>query len=138
MISPASRVQRRPFGGFTLLELMIVITIIMILITIGIGHYERTIQRSREAVLKSDLQTMRRAIDNYTMDKEAAPNSLDDLVTEHYIDRVPPDPVTGANDWVTENCDLLLNPDQSSTGICNVHSGSDKVSPFENTPYSSW
>ena len=125
-------------SGFTLLELMIVVTIIAILATIGIGHYERSIQRSHEAVLKSDLRTMRQAIQDYTEDKEAAPNSLDDLVTEHYIDRVPPDPVTGAADWVTENCDLLLSPDQSTTGICDVHSGSDKVSPFENTAYSSW
>lgn len=124
--------------GFTLLELMIVITVIMILATIGVGHYERTILRSHEAVLHNDLRTMRQAIQDYTQDKEAAPNSLDDLVSEHYIDRVPPDPMTGQPDWVTETCDLLLSPDQSSTGICDVHSGSDKVSPFENTPYSSW
>lgn len=124
--------------GFTLIELMVVMTIIVILATVGIGHYERTIVRAREAALKSDLKDMRRAIQDYTQDKEAAPNSLDDLVSEHYIDRVPPDPVTGSPDWVTENCDLLLSPDQSSTGICDVHSGSDKVSPFESTPYSSW
>jgi len=129
---------KQPETGFTLLELMIVITIIMILATIGIGHYEQSVLRSKEAVLKSDLQTFRKAIQDYTLDKEAAPNSLDDLVTEHYIDRIPPDPVTDQPDWVTENCDLLLSPDQSSTGICNVHSGSDKTSPFENTPYNSW
>jgi len=129
---------RQPETGFTLLELMIVMTIIMILATIGIGHYEQSVLRSKEAVLKADLQTMRKAIQDYTLDKEAAPNSLDDLVTEHYIDRVPPDPVTNQPDWVTENCDLLLSPDQSSTGICDVHSGSDKTSPFENTPYNSW
>jgi general secretion pathway protein G len=129
---------KRAETGFTLLELMIVITIIMILATIGVGHYEKTVLRSHEAVLHNDLRTMRQAIQDYTQDKEAAPNSLDDLVSEHYIDRVPPDPMTGQPDWVTENCDLLLSPDQSSTGICDVHSGSDKVSPFENTAYSSW
>ena len=127
-----------PAHGFTLLELMVVMAIIVVLMTIGISHYERTVLRSREAALKVDLRDMREAINNYTNDKEAAPNSLDDLVSEHYISRVPADPVTGQSDWTTENCDLLLSPDQGSTGICDVHAGSEQVSPFENTPYSSW
>ena len=130
--------QYRPVTGFTLLELMVVMAIIVVLMTIGITHYERTVLRSREAALKVDLRDMREAINNYTQDKDAAPNALDDLVTEHYISRVPADPVTGQMDWTTETCDLLLSPDQASTGICDVHAGTDQVSPFENTPYSSW
>jgi general secretion pathway protein G len=132
--------RRKPLlsRGFTLLELMVVISIIVVLATIGITHYERTVLRSKEAALKTDLRDMREAIQNYTQDKEAAPNSLDDLVTEHYISRVPPDPITNKPDWNTDNCDLLLSADQTSTGICDVHSASDQVSPFENTPYSSW
>lgn len=128
----------RPVKGFTLLELMVVMAIIVVLMTIGITRYERTVLRSRETALKVDLRDMREAINDYTRDKDAAPNSLDDLVSEHYIARVPADPVTGQSDWTTENCDLLLSPDQGSTGICDVHAGTDQVSPFESTPYSSW
>jgi general secretion pathway protein G len=130
--------EPRSLRGFTLIELMVVMAILVVLMTIGIAHYERTILRGKEAALKVDLKDMREAIQNYTQDKDAAPNSLDDLVTEHYIARVPPDPITNALDWTTENCDLLLSPDQTSTGICDVHAGSDEVSPFESTPYSSW
>jgi len=136
----ASKPARRYRGGrgFTLLELMVVMAIIIVLMTIGVTHYERTVLRSKEAALKVDLRDMREAINNYTQDKDAAPNSLDDLVSEHYIARVPNDPITGQSDWKTETCDLLLSPDQGSTGICDVHAGSDQVSPFENTAYSSW
>jgi general secretion pathway protein G len=135
-----SRFSRRFEGGrgFTLIELMIVMAIIVVLATIAVGQYQKTLQRSREAVLKTDLRDMREAIQNYTRDKEAAPDSLDDLVTEQYLARIPPDPVTGKPDWTPENCDTLLSPDQTGTGICDVHSSSDAVSPFENTPYSSW
>jgi len=117
---------------------MIVISVLMILMTIGIAHYERTIQRAREATLKSDLKVMRDAIQDYTQDKEAAPNSLDDLVSEHYIAKIPADPVTGAQDWVPDTCDVMLSIDQTSMGICDVHAGTDQVSPFEGTPYNSW
>lgn len=124
--------------GFTLLELMVVCAILLVLITIGAGRYDLAVIRAREAALSQDLTEMNKAIQNYTLDKEAAPTSLDDLVQAQYLGRIPKDPVTGANDWVTENCDTLLSADQVSTGICSVHSGSDKVSPFTNTPYSSW
>ncbi|HUJ31773.1 MAG TPA: type II secretion system protein [Candidatus Acidoferrum sp.] len=134
----ALRARHGASRGFTLIELMIVISIILILMTIGIGHYERTILRAREATLRSDLKVLRDAIQNYTGDKEAAPNSLDDLVTEHYIAKIPDDPITGAPDWVPQNCDVMLSVDQTSLGICDVHAGSDAISPFENTPYSSW
>lgn len=124
--------------GFTLIELMIVMAIIVILATLASVHYRNAVLRSREAVLKTDLKVMNDAIKYYTMDKEAAPQSLDDLVSGQYLGSIPADPITNAKDWVTVNCDTLLDPDQSAIGICSVHSASDAVSPFENTPYSSW
>jgi len=124
--------------GFTLIELMIVMAIIIVLATMASVHYRNAVLRSREAVLKTDLKVMNDAINYYTRDKEAAPQSLDDLVSGQYLGAIPEDPITKTKDWVTVNCDYLLDPDQTITGICSVHSASDAVSPFENTPYSSW
>jgi general secretion pathway protein G len=124
--------------GFTLIELMVVIAIIMILATIAAGNYQRSVIRAKETTLRTDLKVMRDAIQHYTEDKEAAPSSLDDLVSAHYIQQIPTDPMTGAKDWVTASEDLEVSPEQSSSGITDVHSASDKMSPFENTPYSSW
>lgn len=124
--------------GFTLLELMIVMTIIMILATIGAGRYERSADRAKEAALHSDLFTMRKAINDYTLDKEAGPQSLDDLVTAGYLREVPIDRMTGAKDWTTETDELMLSPEQTTSGISDVHSASEKVSPFDGTSYSSW
>lgn len=124
--------------GFTLIELMIVMAIIVVLATIASVHYRNAVLRSREAVLKTDLKVMNDAINFYTRDKEAAPQSLDDLVSGQYLGAIPNDPMTQTKDWVTVNCDTLLDPDQTITGICSVHSASEAVSPFENTPYSTW
>jgi general secretion pathway protein G len=125
-------------GGFSLLELMIVLTIIMILASIAAGRYDRSVQRSREAVLKQDLYTMRQAIQQYTLDKQAAPSSLDDLVSAKYFGAIPVDPITRAKDWVPVTDDVALTPEQTSTGISDVHSASELISPFENTPYNTW
>lgn len=124
--------------GFTLLELMIVMTIILILATLSAGRYEQATVRAHEAALKQDLFVMRNAIQQYTLDKEAGPTSLDDLVSAAYLRDIPTDPVTRQKDWVTSSDDLLASPDQTTTGITDVHSPSDRISPFENTPYSSW
>ncbi|HUL17021.1 MAG TPA: prepilin-type N-terminal cleavage/methylation domain-containing protein [Terriglobales bacterium] len=124
--------------GFTLIELMIVITIIFILLGIAAANYSKAVLRAREAVLHSDLQEMRKAIDSYTLDKEAAPQSLDDLVSAQYLRDVPTDPITQKKDWVPVFQDVILSPDQATTGITDVHSSSDQVSPFEGTAYSSW
>jgi len=124
--------------AFTLIELMVVMAIIIVLATLASVHYRNAVLRSREAVLKSDLKVLNNAIQDYTRDKEAAPQSLDDLVTGQYLGAIPTDPITSAKDWVTVNCDTLLDPDQSGLGVCSVHSASDAVSPFENTPYSTW
>lgn len=124
--------------GFTLLEIMTVLAIVIILATLAAGSYQRSIVRANEAALHQDLSEMRKAIDNYTLDKEAAPVTLDDLVTAQYLHEIPMDPMTHDRSWNTEDCDTVLSPDQTNTGICNVHSTSDDVSPFENTAYSSW
>jgi general secretion pathway protein G len=135
------RLARRPLArgdrGFTLLELMVVASIIVILAAIAVGRYDRTVIKAHEVVLRQDLKDMRKAINDYTLDKEAAPNSLDDLVP-NYIREVPKDPMTGAKDWNSSNCDTLLSPEQVAGGLCDVNSSSQKVSPFDGTPYSSW
>jgi general secretion pathway protein G len=124
--------------GFTLLEVLMVAAIIIILATMSAARYDQAMVRAHEAALSQDLSEMNKAIQNYTADKEAAPTSLDDLVQAQYLGRIPNDPITGTTDWTTENCNFLVNADQTSTGICSVHSSSDKISPFTNTPYSSW
>ena len=138
-----ARKQKERFGcvreaGFTLIELMIVITIILILIGMAAQNYARTVQVSREATLKQDLWVMRQAIDNYTLDKQAAPQSLDDLVQAGYLRKVPVDPITSAADWVPQFDSVVLSPDQSSTGMVDVHSSSTRISLVDKTPYSEW
>jgi general secretion pathway protein G len=132
--SAAHRLSR----GFTLIELMIVITIIFILLGLAAGRYDKTIARSREAVLKHDLQVMREAIDNYTLDKQAAPQSLEDLHSAGYLREVPLDPITQAADWAPQFDNVVLSPDQVTTGMTDVHSSSGRTSPFDGTAYSSW
>lgn len=138
--SPRKRISRPFSPGFTLIEMMIVISIIMILTGIAVGVYQRSVLHTRETVLHQDLRVMREAIDGYTLDKQAAPQSLEDLASgdNKYLGAVPTDPITHQKDWRTDTCDFVISPEQNSTGICDVHSNSDAVSPIENTPYSSW
>jgi len=119
---------------------MIVVAIIVILIGIAAGMYTRSVQRAKEATLKSDLKVMRQAIDNYTLDKEAAPQSLEDLTNSQsqYLREIPTDPMTNAKDWHVDFGDTVMSPDQSATGVVDVHSNSDKISPFEGTAYNTW
>ena len=130
--------KRQGEKGFTLIELMIVISIIFILLGMAIGRYDIAVQRAREAALKTSLQTMRSAIDNYTMDRMSGPQSLDDLKDKGYLREVPTDPITQQKDWVLDFEDVALSPTQSGTGITNVHSVSTEVSKFEHTPYNTW
>jgi len=130
--------RRQLAAGFTLIELMIVISIIMILVGIAAVQYQKSVQRAKEATLKQDLQAMRQSIDNYTLDKQAAPQSLDDLAQAGYLRLVPRDPMTGAADWDVQFDSVVLSPDQSGTGLVDVHSHSGATSPFEGTPYNQW
>jgi general secretion pathway protein G len=133
----SSRRGVRSFG-FTLIELMIVITIIFILIGIAAGRYDRSVVRAREATLKQDLQVMRQAIDNYTLDKQSAPQSIEALQEAGYLRVVPTDPMTQAKDWQPQFDEVVLSPEQTGTGMVDVHSNSDKTSPFDGTPYKDW
>ena len=124
-------------SGFTLIELMIVISIILILVGIAAGMYQQSIRRARESVLKTDLQTMRNAIDNFTMDKLQAPQSLQDLADAHYIRDIPVDPITNQRDWVPHFGDTLISPEQTGTGLDDVHSNSDQIGS-DGTAYNTW
>ncbi|HXM89949.1 MAG TPA: prepilin-type N-terminal cleavage/methylation domain-containing protein [Candidatus Dormibacteraeota bacterium] len=132
-----SQCRERGFG-FTLIELMIVITIIFILLGLAAGRYDRSVVRAREATLKQDLQVMRQAIDNYTLDKQSAPQSIEALQEAGYLRIVPTDPMTQAKDWQPQFDEVVLSPDQTGTGMVDVHSNSDKTSPFDGTPYKDW
>jgi general secretion pathway protein G len=129
---------RATMRGFTLIELMIVITIIFILLGLAAGRYDRSVARAREATLKQDLQVMRQAIDNYTLDKQSAPQSLDALQQAGYLRIVPTDPITNQKDWQPQFDEVVLSPDQSGTGMVDVHSNSERTSPFDGTPYKEW
>ena len=117
---------------------MIVISIILILLSFAAPMYQQAILHSREAVLRQDLFTLRQCIDQFTLDKQRAPQSLDDLVQANYIKSIPKDPFTGATDsWQVVQEDVLLSVDQTQPGISDVHSGSN-LTASDGTAYSSW
>jgi general secretion pathway protein G len=124
-------------AGFTLIELMIVITIIFILLGMAAGRYDRSVTRAREATLRQDLQVIRQAIDNYTLDKQAAPESLEALQQAGYLRIVPVDPITQAKDWQPQFDTVVISPEQTGTGMVDVHSNSDKIAS-DGTPYKEW
>ena len=124
--------------GFTLIELMVVISIVVILMSIAIPRYEASIQHARETVMREDLFTMRSVIDQYTLDKQKAPQSLQELVEAGYLKQIPKDPFTNSREtWVPVTDDSIMSPDQTQPGIMDVHSGSD-ASSSEGTAYSTW
>ena len=123
--------------GFTLLEIMIVVTIILILLAMAAGRYERSLTQAREATLRSDLRTMREAIQQYTLDKQQAPQSLDELVSAGYLREIPTDPVTRTREWHADYDNIVLSPDQEGGGITDVHSTSEAAS-IEGSAYNTW
>ena len=130
--------KRRQDAGFTLMELMIVMAIIAILATLAVPSFKGALRSAREAVLKEDLQVMRSAIDSYTMDKQKAPQSLDDLVQDGYLRSIPEDPMTRSKEtWVTDTSETLSSVDQTDGGINDVHSGSQDQGS-DGQPYSAW
>ncbi|MBI1895717.1 MAG: type II secretion system protein [Acidobacteria bacterium] len=125
-------------AGFTMIELMVVMAIVTIIISIAVPFYQKSIIRSKESVLKNNLFTIRTVIDEYTYDKQKAPQTLEDLVSEGYLRQVPVDPMTGNNTgWRVIMEDAMSSVNQSEPGIFDVRSGSDAVS-LEGTPYSEW
>ena len=135
--SPTRSKLLRRVRGFTLLELMIVISIIMILVAVAVPIYYQSIVRSREAVLRQDLFTLRSVISQYTLDKQKAPQSLDDIIQAGYLRQIPNDPLTGQANWEVVQEDVLLAVDQQEPGISDVHSASNS-SASDGTAYSSW
>jgi general secretion pathway protein G len=123
-------------AGFTLLELMIVISIIIILASITLPQYQKTIMHTRETVLRDDLRKMRSLIDQFAADKGRLPQSLDDLVSEGYMREVPVDPFTGQKDWALSTGEDP-NSQEGAQGVTDVHSASADTST-EGTPYSEW
>jgi general secretion pathway protein G len=130
--------QRLRQRGFTLIELMVVISIVVILLSLAIPNYMNTIIHAKETALHDDLYTLRSLIDQYTLDKQKAPQSLDDIVQAGYLKELPKDPFTNSREtWVPVTDESLMSPDQTEPGIIDVHSGSDQMSS-EGTAYSAW
>jgi general secretion pathway protein G len=130
--------MRKQDAGFTLIELMIVMAIIGVLAVVAIPRFQTSLKLAREAVLKEDLHVLRASIDSYTMDKQKAPQSLDDLIQDGYLKAIPEDPMTHSKDtWVTETSDSMHSLDQTDPGIDDIHSGSQDLG-IDGQPYSTW
>ncbi len=130
--------KKRRSRGFTLIELMIVISIMLILVSIAVPSFTRSIVQSREAVLRQNLFTLRSLISQYTLDKQKAPQSLDDLVQAHYLKIIPIDPMTSQANWTVDQEESIMSPDQQDQGgIDDVHSSSSQVGT-NGTAYNTW
>jgi len=123
--------------GFTLLELMVVLTIMLLLLSMAIPIYSRSVKKKREEVFLTNLQTLNKVIYQYTLDKKKAPKSLEDLVQAKYLKEIPND-ITGRNDtWAVDEDESIMSPEQTETGVTGVHSGSSETA-IDGTQYSTW
>jgi len=132
--------RRSSSRGFTLIEIMIVIFIISILVSVAVPAYNQSILRARESVLRQNLFTLRSVISQYTLDKQKAPQALEDLTSAGYLKQIPADPMTTRNDtWtVDQDTDVIMSLDQQGEGgIVDVHSGSSGVGS-DGTAYNTW
>jgi general secretion pathway protein G len=133
-----AKARKNRSRGFTLIELMIVISLILILVSISIPAYNQSILRAKESVLKQNLFQLRSLISQYTLDKQKAPQALEDLVSAGYLKQVPIDPMTGQANWeVVQEEDTIMSVDQQDPGISDVHSASNAAAS-DGTAYSSW
>ena len=123
--------------GFTLLELMIVISVMMILLAMAVPAYQHHVIQAREAVLRDTLFQLDSLIQQYTLDKGQAPQTLDDLVTQNYLAKLPTDPMTGKADWTTDPEDSMNAADPQQPGITRAHSASQGTS-LNGEAYSTW
>ena len=124
--------------GFTLIELVVVVTLLLILSTIGMAQYTRSVTYAREATLKEDLFRMRDAIDQYYADKNQYPATLDALVSDGYLRAVPSDPFTQSiSSWQTVPAEPDPRLPGVATGVYDVKSGSDETS-LDGARYADW
>lgn len=125
-------------NGFTMIELLIVLTLVVILASLGMVQYRNSVRRAQEAVLKENLFRMRDAMDQFYADKNKWPGDLSELVSEGYIREIPEDPITKSKDtWRTEQAEPDANNPASSIGIDNVFSGSEDTA-LDGTRYADW
>jgi general secretion pathway protein G len=123
--------------GFTLVEIMVVISIIVILLSMALPIYSRSLKRAREDALKRNLETLNQMIDQYTLDKQKAPQSLNDLVSAGYLKQIPVDITDRSDTWVVDEDDSIRSIYQKEGGIAAVHSGSNQTA-IDGTAYSTW
>lgn len=132
------RIQSGKRAGFTIMELMVSMAIVLVIISVAVPLYQKAVIRARESVLRQNLFSLRTVIDEYTYDKQKAPQQLDDLVREGYLRQMPLDPIAGnSTSWKIIMEDASLSASQSEPGIFDVRSSSEKTS-LEGTPYSEW
>ena len=131
-------IRNRPLFRILLRSTLVGIVVAgMAYLALGWNACRKTIEQSRETVLKSELLEMRRAIDSYTLDQLRAPQELQELVTAHYLREIPTDPFTMKKDWKPFFSDNVLSPEQIATGIGDVHSSSERIGS-NGRAYSDW
>lgn len=127
----------RDARGFTMIELLLVMVMMAILISIAVPNYRRSLKAARETVLRQNLSTLRKIIQEFTLDKQRAPISLDELVSEEYLREIPKDITGSPGTWREETCSLLFSPEQTTTGLCDVRSGSEEIAT-DGGSYTEW